>query len=289
MTVDLRLDVGSPFVKAAPGPVPLLTLKVIPRGSSDTVYIGKSPPGPEYFLIDSEARLALNGVDIPGGRLTQGPRFGDRASQMFHSETTWAFPMYAEVLRGIEDRRSDDVNVDFTLQLNFYRDSPEHGSSFQPAQASVQRKLSAKDWSEILESLGHDGAWIIELPIPSVGDLSEAKTYLDSARTKIGAHDGPGAVAELRKAWDCADRELAPMSKWRDEVVNGLSKGEADWPSKSDRVKQIQTAIDTFVQIGPHSDRYEVTPDDAIMAYRVTVSVMAYLSKKSNEGKARHS
>jgi hypothetical protein len=63
--------------------------------------------------------------------------------------------------------------------------------------------------------------------------------------------------------------------------IEGLSRGEANQPSKSLRIADVRKAIDKFTQNGPHSDVYEVTSDDALLAYRLTASMIAFLSKKA--------
>ena len=72
-----------------------------------------------------------------------------------------------------------------------------------------------------------------------------------------------------------------------DQAINGLSLGEKEKPTKSERILETRRWIDKLTHIGPHNDLYEVTRDDALLAYRPTASMIGYLSKKSREGQAR--
>jgi hypothetical protein len=62
---------------------------------------------------------------------------------------------------------------------------------------------------------------------------------------------------------------------------------EEKQPTKSKRISDARQAIDKFCQIGPHSDIYQVTMDDALAAYRLTASLIAFLSKKVQDSQRK--
>jgi hypothetical protein len=173
--------------------------------------------------------------------------------------------------------------------MHFWCTVQEHGSPFQSAYPTLNQKVSAKDWLDILHEMGAGGGWTLELPRPGVEGLEDAVVLLQSSSVRPEAHDPVGAMSELRKAWDGADPILDGDAEWRDEAINGLSKGEEGRPSKAEPIRGIREAGDQLTQIGPHSHVYEVTGDDALLAYRVSASALVYLSKQVAAGIARHS
>jgi hypothetical protein len=74
--------------------------------------------------------------------------------------------------------------------------------------------------------------------------------------------------------------------------INSKSKKEDKQPTKDERVESInksiesylnsirlmKESIDKFVQIGPHKEIYNSTREDALLAFRLTVSLMSYYS-----------
>ncbi len=89
------------------------------------------------------------------------------------------------------------------------------------------------------------------------------------------------------------------------KAINSGSKGESGEPNKDERVEKImeinkkllgdlidlRRAIDKLTQIGPHREFYVSTKDDATLAFRLSVSLLAYYSRllanldKSKKGK----
>jgi len=282
--IEIRFDGAQPTVVARAGPIPSLRLKLIIRASHDGRNVPPGTPAPQELLLSLEPRLNLNGVAVPTVVLESGPRFGDPPSNFVHQEATWIAYVTHEVLHAIEDSRKDDVRVDFSCQMNFWSQNPENpGRPLVSAYPGFQTKLSQRDWADILDQLGFHGAWVLELPRPVVEGMAEAVKLLASAWARIEANDAVGAVSECRKAWDQADRVLEVRAAERDAAIDGLSKGEADQPSKAERIAEIRRSIDKFSQIGPHSDLYQVTMDDALVEYRLTVSMLAYLGKMTSQ------
>lgn len=286
--LDIRFDQLPPFVAVAPGALPTLRLKLLIRATRDTGNVPPGDSGSHEALISMQPRLTLNGVPLQNVLLENGPRFGDPPGHFVHHEVTWTVVVPRDILRTIESTRKDDVQVDFSCQMNFWGAGGLPPSrQFFSTYPSVQAKLSQKDWSEILQGLGYYGAWIVEIPRPVTGSLDSAATFLESARKRIQADDATGALSDLRKAWDAADPALDAHPEARDREVDGLSTGEATEPTKAKRIGEARRWIDKFCQIGPHSDLYEVTMDDALLAYRLTTSLVAYLSKKAQDSQRR--
>ena len=285
--VEMSFDVSNPFVSGVAGAIPALKVTVIPRGRSGTVQIGGPRPPVTHALLGAYPRLMLNGVELPVIRPSDELRFGGAPEELHHHTVSWIAPLGKEIISAIEESRTDDVSVNFACQFNYWRNPPGDSDPFEAVSVSVQRTLSQKEWLAILGTLGYGSTWVIEVPRPDVDGLEEAMKFVETAWTRIRTHDAAGAMSDLRKAWDRADTVLAHHTDWTEAVIDGLSRGEENFPPKSARIRAIKEAVDQLTQIGPHSVLYEVTAEDALLAYRLSVSTLAYVSGKSRDGGRR--
>jgi hypothetical protein len=62
-------------------------------------------------------------------------------------------------------------------------------------------------------------------------------------------------------------------------LIDEGSDGQTGHDPKSKRVKDIRDKIHNLANTGIHREAYKVQPDDAILCYYLTVSMVSYLSK----------
>jgi hypothetical protein len=277
--IDITLQPSEPFLKGETGPPPAIRIKTYSRARAEASAAG-APPIEEH-LLDIPPRITFAGVRLEWIEIDNGPRFGSSAREMANREILWVVRPSREEIEAINSVRSGDVRVDLSVELRFLTSEQMPFGPYESVFTSCQDKVSERDWLGILDQLGYYGGWVVEVPRPTIEGMEDVVKFLDSAWIKFQAHDPPGAVADLRKAWDRADPIIDAFAADRDRSIDGLSRGEANQPSKSLRIAGVRQTIDKFTQIGPHSDVYEVTSDDALLAYRLTASMIAYLSKKA--------
>lgn len=277
--IEITLQPGEPFLTGGAGPPPAIRLKTYSRARAEASATG-APPIDEH-LLDLRPRVSFAGVRLEWIEIDNGPRFGSAARELANREVFWVVRPSREEIQAINAARSGDVRVDLSVEFRYLTKEQMPFGPYESVDTPCQVKVSERDWLGILDQLGYYGGWVVEVPRPTIDGMEEVVRFLDSAWNKLQAHDPPGTVADLRKAWDRADPILDAFASDRDHSIDGLSRGEADQPPKSRRIGDIRKAIDKFTQIGPHSDVYEVTSDDALLAYRLTASMVAYLSKKA--------
>lgn len=278
--IDITLQPGEPFLAGVSGPPPAIRIKTYSRARAEASASGATGGIGEH-LLDIIPRVTFAGVRLTWVEPENAPLFGSSVRDLHNREVFWAVRVSRNEIDTINSARAGDVKVDLSVEYRFLTNEQPPFGPFLPVNSNCQYKVSERDWLGVLDQLGYQGGWVVEVPRPATEGMDQVVTFIGSAWTKIQTHDPPGAVADLRKAWDLADPVLDAHAMDRDQRIDGLSRREPDQPLKSERVKLMRQAIDKFTQIGPHSDIYEVTADDAILAYRLTASMVAYLSKKA--------
>lgn len=212
-----------------------------------------------------------------------------------------------EAIQYIESRRSDDVDILLTL-IGRYSEKPIDMSSptFQGTlHIAFNKDFSHKIWNRIMREIGYSDTWIIAIERPAVEGYHEVLEFLNKAKDGLQDNDSPDAIlSNLRSAWDCLDPYIKKYGENIQKQLNAGSKVEVGQPNKDVRVASIRDSvlntirsitdltksIDKLTQIGPHREWYQSTRDDALLAYRLTVSLMSYYSKflkSSSEEKRR--
>lgn len=103
--------------------------------------------------------------------------------------------------------------------------------------------------------------------------------HLQKASDNLSARDYENCMANTRIAWDAFKPLLD--SKWDNiqALIDEDSPGEPSHDPKSKRVKEIRDKIHYLANVGIHREAYKILPDDAILCYYLTVSMVSYLSK----------
>lgn len=196
----------------------------------------------------------------------------------------------------IEKRRTNDIPLLINLVLrvvplvNKTLDLPNENI----IEVQINEKISQANWTEFLKQINYGEKMIIEIEKPKLEGFNETLNFIESAQRGFETNRSPSdIVSDLRKAWDSLDTFFNTYISNIQQYINGNSQREENNPSKYERVEKIRKDavdlvntiinlkrdVDKFVQIGPHENIYEVTRDDALLAYRLTISIMEYYSK----------
>jgi hypothetical protein len=166
-----------------------------------------------------------------------------------------------------------------------------------------QMKFSEKQWLKLLSEMGYGEKMVIAIDRPKLEGYHEVLDFIEKANEGLLNNDNPDyIISDLRSAWDKMDVYILNFNKEIKNSIDSKSKKEDKQPTKDERVESVtesvesylnsirvmKESIDKFVQIGPHKEIYHSTREDALLAFRLTVSLMSYysgiLKKISEEG-----
>ena len=127
--------------------------------------------------------------------------------------------------------------------------------------------------------MGYSESWIFEIARPTIEGMDVVAEHLRKASDNLSARDYDGCMTNTRIAWDA----FQPLfnSKWDNlnTLIDEGSSGQEGQAPKSKRVKDIRDKIHYLANVGVHREAYKIQPDDAILCYYLTVSMVSYLSK----------
>lgn len=283
--MEFRIS-GQPIIEALQGPVAKLRVSVV-------VELRKSHPGEgAAYLLDIKPRFDFLGITIPQVLEESGIQPGTDMAQMGGSQLRYLLVLPRDLLRDIENARKDDVPVSISLQaLCLMSIQPPPGTHPQPfpqvQYANHAMDISENKWLGLLEKLGYSSSWVIEIPKPMLEGWDQTASFLAKAEERISSHDPEGAIAQCRAAW----KSIEPLLKenWPSLAVeiNRGSKKEENQPEKSERIDAVWKDLLKFSNTGSHPESYNATMSDAVLAYQMTSSLMAYLSRKVTDSEKR--
>jgi hypothetical protein len=262
---------------AQKGPIPALILHTLPRITIEGEPANRQPPA----LIHFRANANILGVPIPDVSRESALPFGQPVTFFGNQDTKWQlrFPRY--LIEAVESVRVHDVSVTLNVDIGCWSQPTQPNfTPFEWSNAQYTEEIPQSRWLPLLEEMGYPGGWLIEVSKPAIKGMDDAVKFLDEAQRHLGERSPKAALLACRQAWDCVDSLMAPLTEDVRRSIDGLSKGENAQPSKADRVLAIKGAVDKFDQIGPHSDSYEITLDDANLGYRLTAEALSYLSRR---------
>ena len=200
----------------------------------------------------------------------------------------------------LEKQRID--NIDLTFRLNLlaevrtiieYTKKVNSGANFilRPIIVSTNVTFHPDQWIELLKELKYKDLWIVYLYKPQIENaeriaFDKAFELLSSAGEALFSKLRPDrCVTDLRSAW----KALEPIRKtYKEEIKKAIDKGSTNSDgetTKNEKVtatlKATEDLMDTIRNlnhIGPHQEGYTVTYQDALLAYRLSVSEISYLS-----------
>lgn len=254
-------------------------------------------PGQPYYNVGysiDETNLALLFQNIPVSHsyISQGS-----VDPHMVANASYILRISIEDLKEIESKRVDDITLNLVLEGKII---PHRSDSFQPISTSkrfmlhIPWKFSEREWAKFLRDLSYSERWIVEMERPKLEGYHEVVEFIEKAGKGI-MENAPAdqVVSDLRSAWDRMDPYLSKYLKMIKEKINENSESEVNQPTKDERVNSIQESLDSFIndilelkrrvdkltQMGPHKDVYSIKREDALLAYRLTVSLMSYYSE----------
>ncbi|MGC9145811.1 MAG: hypothetical protein ACP5GS_06865 [Nitrososphaeria archaeon] len=191
-----------------------------------------------------------------------------------------------QTLQFIEAQRQDDIKLEFQIVGTYliYQQNIPQTKALKQFSLPFNQTYSQKNWLNLLRETGYSDKWIIEIDRPKIEGFNEVLVFLDKAGNKLlEKNDPPGVLTELRKTWKALDPLIQSKEDEINKKIDRGSRGEPNHPQKSQRIEEIRKAVINFVQIGPHEEGYNVTYSDALLAYRLFISLLQYYSELISE------
>lgn len=191
-------------------------------------------------------------------------------------------PLCERALSFTEEKRIDDIHL--LIHINFaYRElisqSPKQNNLLSAVGSlSFPIDYSERKWIKLLSDLGYSDKWIIELDRPKLEGFHEVLEHLEKAKDALYNKKEPeDVIRDLRAARDSFKIYYDAKKAEINEMIDKGSKGEGGQDPKSERIEKLFKSLSNFYNIGPHNDKYKVTYQDALLAYRSFVSLLSYL------------
>jgi len=238
---------------------------------------------PEYSLIKLRGQIIFWG--IPEDLELHLPSMGT-TSIFYYTDRNH--------LNIVEAQRNDDIKFNVSIIAKYH---PKNISSrlddLERFKIDFTWKLSQKEWNTILENVGYSAKWLIEIDRPKLEGFDEIIEFIKKAEESLySKRDPEDVLSNLRKAKDAFQFYFDKHKKDISETIDKGSIGEDGHPKKSDRINKIYNDLSDLLDnnifykdlsdllnIGPHSDKYKVTYEDALLGYREFISLFSYLSK----------
>ena len=202
----------------------------------------------------------------------------------------------------IESLRKGDIS--FNFEISGYYDSYAVNSDSRHLQDShtffsmkFNQKFSEREWINILSQMGYGDKMIIAIDEPKLEGYHEVLEFIDKANDGLLNNANPDEIIKyLRSAWK---KMNAYLKEYNDEIkdqINGGSKSfdKTDKNTKIDKIiedtktlletlKSLEDDIYNLTHIGAHPETYTSNREDALLAFRLTASLMAYYSNIINK------
>lgn len=283
--VEYRLEPHGTPIQGVAGPIPALRIQAYGRGSVDTSTRAPGAQGPQptqrYLVLDSIANVTINGVSADSVTQENGPRYGDDVANSFNQEAKWLVRLPRYLIAAIESTRTHDVQLSLSVELRYLLTGAPPHETLRAAYAHLPLKISQKDWIDALGAMGYRAGWTLEIDRPEVEGWDQAVKFLDRAADRIASHDPEGAVSQCRAAWESLTPLIDAASDGIAAEVDRGSTVETGEPRKSERVLTLRKATLKWAHAGAHPATYAASMDDALLAYRLTATLVAYLSRKA--------
>ena len=209
--------------------------------------------------------------------LSSPPVFRDCFRKHAVDEFRFEFLLSTLVIDAIENYRSDDVPMQLRMGMQYCVEENDR-REWTTTTLVRDMKQSQKEWLDILRSLEYSEHWTIEMARPHIVGFDKMEEHLTKARDCIQGRDYEGAMHNCRVAWNSVEPLLKGLVEKLNAEIDRDSPGESGQPAKSGRTWKVKEAVKSLSQIGAHKESYVVKPQDALLCYRLTVSLASYLS-----------
>lgn len=232
-------------------------------------------------------RIGIGGINVPFVTVETGPHYGSPVSQWIGQELKFLVPLPRYLLEAIEESRTHDLQISVGIELRYHVAGGGPMDMLQVANGYMQLNISQKQWLDALAVMGYHGGWVIEVERPVVEGWPRAVEFLDRAWDRIVARDAEGAVGQCRAVWESLIPLIDAASGGISTEIDRGSTAEADEPKKSERIATLRKATLKWTHTGAHPENYAASMDDALLAYRMTASLVSYLSQKAAAAETR--
>ncbi len=268
----------------------------------DAIIENNTKTSLNYSLSYVSLSIYLNDILISISSLEPGPLFLVDTGILTFDNIFNTFN-----LMHVESIRNGDISFKFIIsgyytyipEKSNYNETPSPQDAFS---TSTNHKFSEREWLKLLSEMGYGEKMVIAIDRPKLEGYHEVLEFIEKANDGLLNNANPDyIITDLRSVWDKMDVFILEFNKAIKDYINNKSKKEDNEPTKDERVENInksiegylnsitamKKAIDKFVQIGPHKEIYHSTREDALLAFRLTVSLMSYYSGVLNEIKKK--
>lgn len=147
----------------------------------------------------------------------------------------------------------------------------------------IEYRIPQSEWAMVLKQLEWSEVELVELPadlLRSEPRLARARERLLDAQNSLARGDWENVLANCRKAWEAAARGLTG----EEDLQSALPRLKAHLGDglKADRLNALVTDFGRFLHLGRHEQADAVSIDraDAILAVRVTTSLLSFLARR---------
>ena len=247
-----------------------------------------------YILSNISLSFYLNDILISVSAPFIGPVISTQTGRLILDNIFTTFNlMHIESLRNgdISFRLHISGSYSFTLgNLNYSESNMSLG--YGTFSISIIKKFSEREWLKLLSEMGYGEKMVIAIDNPKLEGYHEVMELIEKANTGISHNGNPDDIIKnLRAAWK---RMNVYLEKYNDELrteINGQSKTDDKdpKPEKIERLtkdtitlletlKSLEDNIYNLTHIGAHPETYTSNREDALLAFRLTVSLMSYYS-----------
>ena len=197
----------------------------------------------------------------------------------------------------IEALRKDDISLTIKITGDYNGGILTNNNqytvvNFNMLLISFSVKLSEKQWLKLLSEMGYGEKMVIAIDRPKLEGYHEVLDFIEKANTEISNNGNPDDIIKnLRAGWKSMHTYL---QKYNDELrseINEQSKDDIKDPKPKkvtkitndtitllDTLKSLEDDIYNLTHIGAHPETYTSNREDALLAFRLTVSLMSYYS-----------
>lgn len=216
-------------------------------------------------------------------------------------QATCAFgiALFPHIVRAIDEARKGDVDGRAELWFHSIELTGPFGPSnkyalFNSDQApQIRLRWSRDEWALLLAEIGYDGAWVAEIPPPRPTRWPEVEALLKQAAEELRAHRATQAARLCRDAWNAARPYIGERWETTKSIMARLSKGAPNYPTVTERV--VTTYDDVSRLLGDarfladaagHGEAHVIGDDEALLIYRLTHTLLSYLSGRTADAAA---
>ena len=209
-------------------------------------------------------------------------------------------------LMHIESIRNGDISLKFSI-YGYYGWNPAEEKFYPPGYSqeefsiSLTQKFSEREWLKLLSEMGYGEKMVIAIDRPKLEGYHKVLEFIEKANDGLLNNANPDDIIKnLRAAWKSMNTYLKNYNDKLGSEINGQSKTDIK-DSKPEKIEKIKNDTITLLEalksleddvynlthIGAHPETYTSNREDALLAFRLTISLMSYYSGILNEIKKK--